>query len=40
MVYVAEFDDGHQETFTPKEFEAKFGWKNDPDKATFMKLEE
>lgn len=33
LLYVAEFDDGHQETFTPKQFAEKFGWKNDPAKA-------
>ena len=33
LVYVAEFEDGRQETFTPKQFADKFGWKNDPSKA-------
>jgi WD40 repeat protein len=34
IVYVALTEDGRQETLTPAEFAAKFGWKNDPDKAS------
>lgn len=33
IVYVALTDDGRQETYTPAAFAAKFGWKNDPEKA-------
>jgi len=39
IVYVAQLDDGSQVTYTPKEFAAKFGWKNDPAKARLMKLD-
>ena len=34
LVYVALFDDGHQESFTPAAFRTKFGWKNDPELST------
>lgn len=33
-------DDGSQRTYTPAEFRAKFNWKNDPEKATLLKLPE
>lgn len=39
IVYVAMHDDGALKTYTPAEFTAKFGWKNNPDKATFLKAE-
>jgi len=32
-VYMALTEDGRQETYTPAAFEARFGWKNDPEKA-------
>jgi serine/threonine protein kinase/WD40 repeat protein len=38
IAYVALLKDGTQLTLTPGEFEAKYGWKNDPAKATFLKL--
>lgn len=38
LVYVAQAEDGSQVTYTPKEFAEKFGWKNDPTKATFLDL--
>jgi WD40 repeat protein len=37
LVYVALTDDGRQETYTPAEFAAKFGWKNDPSHARLLK---
>ena len=40
IVYVAMHDGGSQVTYTPAEFREKFGWKNDPTKATLMKLSE
>ena len=40
IVYVALHEDGRQLTYTPAEFREKFGWKNDPAKATLMKLSE
>jgi serine/threonine protein kinase/WD40 repeat protein/formylglycine-generating enzyme required for sulfatase activity len=40
IVYVAMHDDGSQVTYTPAEFRDKFDWKNDPEKATLMKLSE
>ena len=39
IVYVAMHDDGSQRTYTPAAFAEKFGWKNDPAKATFGKLD-
>jgi WD40 repeat protein len=36
LVYVALTEDGAQETYTPSAFRAKFGWKNDPDKAWLL----
>jgi len=33
IVYVALTEDGRQETYTPAAFAARFGWKNDPEKA-------
>jgi serine/threonine protein kinase/WD40 repeat protein/formylglycine-generating enzyme required for sulfatase activity len=38
IVYVAMHDDGSQVTYTPAEFREKFGWKNDPEKATLLAL--
>jgi formylglycine-generating enzyme required for sulfatase activity/serine/threonine protein kinase/WD40 repeat protein len=38
VVYVAMHDDGSQVTYTPAEFREKFGWKNDPEKATLLNL--
>ena len=40
IVYVAMLPDGSQQTFTPAEFAAKFGWQNDQEKATLLQLEE
>jgi len=37
LVYVALHDDGSLRTYTPAEFTARFGWKNDPERATFLK---
>ena len=36
IVYVAMLPDGSQRTYTPAEFAAQFGWKNDPDKAELL----
>ena len=36
FVYVALLPDGSQRTYTPAEFVAKFGWKNDPEKAELL----
>ena len=36
IVYVAQLDDGSQQTFMPAEFAKKFNWKNDPVKARLM----
>ena len=36
LVYVAQTEDGSQITYTPKEFREKYGWKNDPTKATLL----
>jgi WD40 repeat protein/serine/threonine protein kinase/formylglycine-generating enzyme required for sulfatase activity len=36
LVYVALTDDGRQETYTPAEFQKKYGWKNDPAKAILL----
>ena len=38
VVYVAMLPDGFQRTYTPAEFAEKFGWKNDPDKATLPRI--
>ena len=40
VVYVALLEDGTQQTYTPAEFAAKFGWKNEPKKATLLTLDE
>jgi len=40
IVYVAMHDDGSQRTYTPSEFTAKFGWKNDAAKASLLKLKD
>jgi hypothetical protein len=34
LLYVAELDDGSQVTLSTEEFAKRFGWKNDPSKAT------
>ena len=39
FAYVAMLPDGSQRTYTPAEFAEKFGWKNDPEKATLLQLE-
>jgi len=36
--YVAEHLDGRQQTYTAEEFASVFRWKNDPQRATFLKL--
>ena len=33
-------EDGSQRTYTPAEFAKTFGWKNNPEQATLLKLEE
>ena len=38
IVYVAQLDDGSHVTLSPAEFSARFNWKNDPEKATLLKL--
>ena len=38
LVYVALHNDGSQRTYSPTEFAEKFGWKNDTEKATLLKL--
>jgi WD40 repeat protein len=35
LVYIIRNPDGSQETLAPKEFSARFGWKNDPSRARF-----
>ncbi len=40
LIYVAQLDDGSQITLSPAEFSKRFNWKNDPEKATLLKLEE
>jgi WD40 repeat protein len=37
IVYVALHEDGSMKTYAPAEFQDKFGWKNDPNRATFLK---
>ena len=39
LVYVVETDAGEQQTLTPAEFADRFGWKNDPSKATLIPAE-
>lgn len=39
LVYVAMHDDGSQRTYSPAAFAEKFGWKNDPERATLLKLD-
>jgi WD40 repeat protein/serine/threonine protein kinase len=36
LVYVALTKDGHQQTYSPADFAAKFNWKNDPTKAVLL----
>jgi hypothetical protein len=38
IVYVAQHDDGSLKTYTPGEFSTRFGWRNEPDNAMFMKV--
>ena len=38
IVYVAMLEDGSQRSYAPAEFAEKFGWKNDPEKATLLQL--
>lgn len=40
IVYVAQLDDGSHVTLAPADFAQRFGWKNDPSKATLLKLDE
>lgn len=40
IVYVALHEDGSQRTYSPAEFARKFGWQNDPDRATLLKFDE
>jgi hypothetical protein len=40
VVYVAQLDDGSNITLSPQEFAKRFGWKNDPEKATLLGLDE
>jgi hypothetical protein len=40
IVYVALHEDGSQRTYAPEEFSRKFGWRNDPDQATLLKLDD
>lgn len=39
IVCVAQLDDGSNITLTPSDFASRFGWKNDPEKATLLKLD-
>ncbi len=36
IVYVALTKEGHQQTYSPADFAAKFNWKNDPTKAVLL----
>lgn len=36
VVYVAQLEDGSQVTYSPQEFAQKYGWTNDPTRATLM----
>lgn len=38
VLYVAQTESGSLLTMTPSQFEKRFGWKNDPDKATLLRL--
>lgn len=38
IVYVAELENGATLTCSPAEFEERFGWKNDPEKARLLQL--
>lgn len=40
IVYVALHKDGSQTTHTPADFETRFNWKNDPAKASFLRIAE
>lgn len=40
LVYVALHDDGSRVTYTPAEFSSRFGWKNDPSRASFSRRNE
>ena len=39
IVYVALTKDGHQQTYSPADFAAKFNWKNDPTKARLLQAD-
>ena len=39
IVYVALTKDGHQQTYSPADFAAKFHWNNDPTKARHMQAD-
>ena len=39
FVYVAHLEDGSQITLTPADFAKRFAWKNNPEKATLLKLD-
>jgi WD40 repeat protein len=40
IVYVAQLDDGSNITLSPQEFTQRFGWKNNPEKATLLDFNE
>ncbi|GEM_PF-2506986 len=39
IVYVVQLDDGSHITLSHAEFATRFGWKNDPENATLLKLD-
>ena len=39
IVYVALTKEGHQQTYSPADFAAKFNWKNDPTKARLLQAD-
>ena len=39
ILYVTQLDDGSNVTLTPAEFATRFGWKNEPERATLLKLD-
>jgi hypothetical protein len=40
IVYVALHEDGSQRTYAPDEFAQTFNWRNDPNRATLLKVED
>ncbi|MFM7057828.1 MAG: hypothetical protein ACKO2P_12990 [Planctomycetota bacterium] len=38
LFYVAQLDDGTWITLPPAEFTSRFGWNNDPEQATLLKI--